>query len=370
MPTSPTQNTAHEAEAVARLVSQYKNKPNMEAFASAIGARAQSVEDALWLLVSERTLDTAVGAQLDDLGAKVGESREGRTDAVYRTFIRGRILVNLSSGTPDELLAIVQMIMAAMGDNAFALREDFPATFVVVVDERWSGTGVFPTAVAAILRAARAGGVRSILEWSSHWNFETFAFAPTDYSLVSHLNEAAAQGATSLIVPNDVGELGDWSEGAVIHIDRDGDYGEVVRIKSATDYDQGNWILTLESGSALLWGHNQFAQLDVLSYDGSRGFGLISTGVDTTLAEDVIPGAEYIEVVDDSLPASGVLQIRTGTDTDDWEDLAYDSVEPGSVGYQVNLAAPVGMYHYVGDAVFPAESRTDLHAGRLAQAEE
>ena len=47
MPVSPTKNTAHEAEAVARLVSQYKGKPNMEAFASVIGSRAQSVEDAL-----------------------------------------------------------------------------------------------------------------------------------------------------------------------------------------------------------------------------------------------------------------------------------------------------------------------------------
>lgn len=360
----------HEERALARLLQQFRGKPRFEGLIAAHASRMQSCEDMLWALLVCDSIDTATGAQLDDLGDLVGQLRGQLPDEQYRVFIRARVLVNLSSGTPDELLAIVQMIMAAMGDNAFALREDFPATFVVVVDERWSGTGVFPTAVAAILRAARAGGVRSILEWSSHWNFETFAFAPTDYSLVSHLNEAAAQGATSLIVPNDVGELGDWSEGAVIHIDRDGDYGEVVRIKSATDYDQGNWILTLESGSALLWGHNQFAQLDVLSYDGSRGFGLISTGVDTTLAEDVIPGAEYIEVVDDSLPASGVLQIRTGTDTDDWEDLAYDSVEPGSVGYQVNLAAPVGMYHYVGDAVFPAESRTDLHAGRLAQAEE
>lgn len=358
----------HEERALARLLQQFRGKPRFEGLIAAHASRMQSCEDMLWDLLVCDSIDTATGAQLDDLGDLVGQLRGQLPDEQYRVFIRARVLVNLSSGTPDELLAIVQMIMAAMGSNAFALREDFPATFVVVVDERWTGTGVFPTAVAAILRAARAGGVRSILEWSSFWNFETFTFAPTDYSLTSQLNASAAQGATSLIVPNDVGELGDWSEGAVIHLDRDGDYGEVVRVTNATDYDQGNWILTLESG--LLWGHNMFAPVDVLSYDGSRGFGLIQTGADTGLAADVTPGDEYIEVVDNSLPASGVLQIRTGTDAGDWEDLAYDSVEVGSVGYQVNLAAPVGKYHYVGDAVYPAESRTDLHAGRLAQAEE
>lgn len=357
----------HEERALARLLQQFRGKPRFEGLIAAHASRMQSVEDMLWELLVCDDIDTATGAQLDDLGDLVGQLRGQLPDAHYRVFIRARVLVNLSSGTPDELIAIVEMIMGAMGNNAFLLREDYPATVVVVVDERWTGTGVFPTAVAAILRAARAGGVRSILEWSANWNAETFAFAPTDYDIVTQMTAAAAQGATSIIVSNTVGELGDFAEGNVLHIDREGDYGEVVRSAGVTDYDQGSWIVTLESG--LLWGHNQFEQVDVVS-TASKGFGLIRIGVDTQLAEDVIPGAEYIEVVDESLPASGVLQIRTGTDTDDWEDLAYDSVEPGSVGYQVNLAAPVGMYHYVGDAVFPAESRTDLHAGRLAQAEE
>lgn len=164
MPTSPARITAHEAEAVARLVSQYKNKPNMEAFASAIGARAQSVEDALWLLVSERTLDTAVGAQLDDLGAKVGESREGRTDAVYRTFIRGRILVNLSSGTAPQLQELFDVLYAALGDNAVAVEEWFPACVWAVASD--ATTDADAQSLANMMAVARAGGVRGLLSYS------------------------------------------------------------------------------------------------------------------------------------------------------------------------------------------------------------
>jgi hypothetical protein len=164
MPTSPAQLLTHQVDAVARLVSQYVGKANMEAFAGVIGQRAQSIEDALWLLVSERTLDAAVGQQLDDIGAKVGEARQGKADAEYRVFVRARILVNLSSGTGPQLQALFDLLYTALGDNVVDVEEWFPACLWVLAHDVTSSADA--QALANIMATARAGGVRGLFTYS------------------------------------------------------------------------------------------------------------------------------------------------------------------------------------------------------------
>ena len=62
------------------------------------------------ITLQQRVVGVAVGAQLDVLGRIVGEARLGDPDANYRLRIKAGILLNVSSGTPEELLAIFRLL--------------------------------------------------------------------------------------------------------------------------------------------------------------------------------------------------------------------------------------------------------------------
>lgn len=83
--------------------------PNLNAFLAALLRPLQVVENVFFDVIRARFLGHATGAQLDAIGHLVGEDRLGRLDdAVYRKAIRIRILVNGSSGRPEDLIAITR----------------------------------------------------------------------------------------------------------------------------------------------------------------------------------------------------------------------------------------------------------------------
>lgn len=89
--------------------------PNLNAFLAALLRQVQKAEDALKALMLSRFIGFAVGVQLDALGRLVGEDRLGRLDDdVYRKAIRLRILVNGSSGRPEDIIKITR---AWLGDD-------------------------------------------------------------------------------------------------------------------------------------------------------------------------------------------------------------------------------------------------------------
>ena len=64
----------------------------------------QDLEDSSFEVLLNRWIDTAVGVQLDGVGAIVGEAREGRGDDEYRLAIKARIQINFSEATPEDIL--------------------------------------------------------------------------------------------------------------------------------------------------------------------------------------------------------------------------------------------------------------------------
>ena len=162
----------HCADGLELLLSQFQNKPRLAGVLCAFLESVQEVEDAAWQLLTERDLDSAVGAQLDQLGRLVGEERQGRTDGQYRPFVRARILINRSNGRGEELLTILRVVL---GDAvALRLREEYPAAFTVVVSELGALT---PDTLIRLLRQAKAAGVRVLLEYSLVAPEEAFTFA-------------------------------------------------------------------------------------------------------------------------------------------------------------------------------------------------
>lgn len=158
---SLTHDSEHVPRGVARLIDRYRHERTSALLASWL-AEVQAVEDALWQLLVERSVDSAVGAQLDVLGAIVGQPREGRNDETYRLWIRARNQVLRSSGTTTDVLGILRQIVPP-GVEA-SLEEHYPAAFVVrlhgPIEER---TGYH---VAHMLHLAKAAGVLFQMTWS------------------------------------------------------------------------------------------------------------------------------------------------------------------------------------------------------------
>ncbi len=126
-----TQITDHAAAARARLYDQVKTGD----FADLVEAKAsryQDLEDALSPMIAERYLDQAVGQQLTNIGAEVGEPRpttgEAATDDdVYRVLIYARIAANVSEGRAVDLLGII----ATLGGGSPFIMDVYPASVTI-----------------------------------------------------------------------------------------------------------------------------------------------------------------------------------------------------------------------------------------------
>lgn len=174
--TTLTHDLEHTSRGVARMIDRYARPRTSALLASWLG-EVQEAEDALWQLLVERSLATAEGDQLDVLGAIVGEPRQGRDDETYRIWISARNMVNRSSGTTTELLAIARKLLPA--DVAVVLEEYYPAAFIM------RAYGVLDTddgyQIARMLHLAKAAGVQFGITWpvDPAGGAGTFAFAPT-----------------------------------------------------------------------------------------------------------------------------------------------------------------------------------------------
>jgi hypothetical protein len=117
--------TNHSDQAIARLLSQYQKKPGISGLVGSIVTPIQDIESALVQLNTLRTLDLAVGALLDGVGKIVGLAREpGDNDTAYRTKLKARIIVNISEGEPENVIAEFQLLTGA---QQIILDELFPA---------------------------------------------------------------------------------------------------------------------------------------------------------------------------------------------------------------------------------------------------
>lgn len=168
--------TDHETQALERLATQYADKDGVRALVSAGAGAVQTVEDVVWQLYTERLLDAAAGAQLDNLGAIVGQDRESSTDDQYRARIRARILANRSDNSVEALLGIARAV-ANDPDAVARLTAYPPASFILDL----AGTAVGDDtgeALAAMVKAARAAGVGAAVTWSNAIPGDTFTCDP------------------------------------------------------------------------------------------------------------------------------------------------------------------------------------------------
>lgn len=142
--------TTHAADARARLLQQFKDKPRIQALLDAINVEVQRYEDEVMDLSDVLDIDAMGGVNLDHIGDIVGQPREGRSDADYRTAIREKIARNVSSGTPDQ---VIQAFRGITGATSIDYDEDYPAGYVIY------GDGSQPASLVDSMKAASPAGV-------------------------------------------------------------------------------------------------------------------------------------------------------------------------------------------------------------------
>lgn len=95
-----------------RLLYQYEDSPNFVALLNALLTQATDLFDSRVQLQLERSLETAIGTQLDGIGAIVGIDRPfGETDDRYRWIVRVKIMINNTDMTIDNTLNLVSYIL-------------------------------------------------------------------------------------------------------------------------------------------------------------------------------------------------------------------------------------------------------------------
>lgn len=146
-------------ESLTLLLAQYQDSPRLKSLICSFIERLQELETAtIAVHTNVLNIELAAGDNLDLLGKVIGESRDGRTDALYRNALRVRVLINISDGKIEQLIDIVRLYeqMDLVPGSRVEIKEIQPARLEV----RVITTPVNPPQeVDKRLRQAKAGGV-------------------------------------------------------------------------------------------------------------------------------------------------------------------------------------------------------------------
>jgi len=98
------------ARAKGLLLSQFKDKTNINKIVEALIEQVQELDNALLDLQEVRRLDNAYGIYLDNIGEKLKVQRTTLDDDDYRTAIKVRMLKNKSVGTLADVQEIIELL--------------------------------------------------------------------------------------------------------------------------------------------------------------------------------------------------------------------------------------------------------------------
>lgn len=96
-----------------KLIFYFDQSPIIHSFVTAFLDEITDLDTLTNSLYTERTIDSAVGVQLDQIGYLVGEYRQGRSDEDFRLGIKLRIAINNSSGTVEDIISVLQLLFSS-----------------------------------------------------------------------------------------------------------------------------------------------------------------------------------------------------------------------------------------------------------------
>lgn len=135
----------------------------VEQLLGACVAPLQTAEDTLFDMITQRDLEQAEGAQIDQLGKLVGQARGGLSDENYRRYITARIAANRSNGTMEDVIRVATLIINDP-TATFVITDEFPAGLNLRIEDI-TVTEVLAAILAGFLRATVIAGVRLVLTY-------------------------------------------------------------------------------------------------------------------------------------------------------------------------------------------------------------
>jgi hypothetical protein len=165
---SVTQINEHIAQALNRVLEEYKESPRLLFMLSTSVQQVQDLEDALIDLLDKTWINTAEGEQLDQLGLLLNVTRGGFSDAVYRTRLNAAIVRYTSSGRPEQVISAIRLLSQA---DQIILEELFPAEIRVTAIGAVSPAGTLDELKAGIKGSMAAAVSYSALIISSDTPF-------------------------------------------------------------------------------------------------------------------------------------------------------------------------------------------------------
>lgn len=134
-----------------------------EKFLACLVTPFQSLENALQQLLTERSVDTAVGAQLDVIGRLVGQPRNGMVDADFRRLVRARVSVNRSTGNVENILTVTDLVV--YDDLAYYKVENQGTATVKLTIEEIAVATVLANRLMGMLEDTVSAGVRLVVQY-------------------------------------------------------------------------------------------------------------------------------------------------------------------------------------------------------------
>lgn len=99
------------------LLEQFKSSPNIIKLLQIISQKKKEIDDEVIFLGKHRTIETATGIALDNIGEELGVPRSGASDEDYRVVLKIRSYRTRSSGTTPQILDILSRFTGTSQDT-------------------------------------------------------------------------------------------------------------------------------------------------------------------------------------------------------------------------------------------------------------
>jgi hypothetical protein len=289
------------------------------------------------------------GVQLDRIGRLVGQARGSASDDLYRLYLRARIRVNQSNGSPENIYSVFYAFLgsttagellytpgytaAGDGEKSFSFQIKPPIT----ADEA--------TVALSLIGSAKDAGARAILEWQQQADDITLSCA-----IGTTVAIATTPGDLFVDVPGDT-DFSLFPASGSLFIDQGLGNEETVAYLSIS----GTFILAAP-GIVNVHAIGAGVALDTGTQPFNPGIGIPAGAGVTSIAS---PTDTTLDISDDTyFPSAGTVVIDEGLGTE--ETIAYASI---GAGPQLILSTPIVTSHDNGAAVVVKAS-----GGALAEA--
>ena len=173
----PIKNTDHVAEALRRLLFQFRNKLVIEGEVGVVATQLQELENVFFDLLLLRWLDTASGVQLDGLGKIVGELRHGRNDTDYTAALNARIRINRMHSRMEEMILVATLTL----NRNYTFTEFDPHTLIANLDGALLPTDPSADIIALNLFEAKGAGIAFAFIYSEYDDANTFIWSDGNF---------------------------------------------------------------------------------------------------------------------------------------------------------------------------------------------